>query len=249
MLYAGVCHTDVHYADNSMGHSIFPLVPGHELLGRVSEIGANISKFKVGDNCAVGSYIDCCSDCKQCNTGSEQYCDKGWVPTYNGPKKYGRATGNPDVRTLGGYTSSVTVHENFVFLIPEGMPLERCAPIFCGGVGTYGALKYYGFVGGAKRTVGIVGIGGLGSIGIKIAAALGHEVVAISTNPAKEQLAKEKGANHFVLSSNPESVAAHAGKCDIILNLLSVPHDLKTYIPLLAKSGVLCQMGAVGAPH
>jgi uncharacterized zinc-type alcohol dehydrogenase-like protein len=129
------------------------------------------------------------------------------------------------------------------------MPLELTAPLFCSGVATYGALKHYGFIGGEKRTVGVVGIGGMGTIGIKIAVALGHQVVAISTNPAKEELAKKKGATHFVLSSNPESVAAQAGKCDIILNLLSIPHDLKTYIPLLAKSGILCQMGAVGAPH
>ena len=153
------------------------------------------------------------------------------------------------MRTLGGFTSSVTVHHKFVHSIPEGMPLEFAAPLFCSGVGAYSAFKYYGFIGGEKRTVGIVGIGGMGTIGIKIAAAVGHEVIAISTNPAKEELAKSKGASYFVVSSDPESVAKQAGKCDIILNMLSVPHDLKTYIPLLSKSGVLLQMGAVGAPH
>lgn len=162
---------------------------------------------------------------------------------------YDMVGGDKDLQTFGGYSGSHVVHQHFVCKIPEGLPLEKAAPILCAGITMYDPLRHWGATKGVKMTIGIIGIGGLGTMGIKLAKALGHDVVAISTSADKEQMAREKGATHFCVSTNPDSMNAHKGKCDLILNVVSANHDLNTYMPLLAKSGTLVQMGLAPAPH
>lgn len=185
------------------------MVPGHELLGKVVEVGDKVTKFQVGDQVGVGCFVDACLDCEQCAAGHEQYCMKGMTGTYNAKKQHGRIGGNQDTMTFGGYSGSNVVHEDFVIKIPDGMDITKAAPILCAGITMYSPLKYWNCTEGGK-TVGIVGIGGLGTMGIKLAKALGNEVVAISTSSKKEALAKEKGASAFVVSKDPESIKANA---------------------------------------
>ena len=250
MLYAGICHTDLHYGTNDFGGSKFPLVPGHELLGKVVEVGPDVTKVKVGDYCAVGCMVDSCLDCRWCKDKEEQYCDNGMTMTYSADKKHGRVLGNQSMPTFGGYTGSQVTHEHFIIKVPDTMEMDKVAPILCAAITMYDPLRHWGFLdGGKKKCVGVVGVGGLGTMGIKIAKAAGHEVVAISTSKGKEQMAKDKGADLFVVSTDEESVKACAGKCDIILSTVSANHDLNVYIPLLAKSGNLVQIGAATAPH
>jgi uncharacterized zinc-type alcohol dehydrogenase-like protein len=214
------------------------MVPGHELLGEVTEIGEGVTKFKVGDKVGVGCMVDSCLDCDQCKEDSENYCDT-MTETYGHAKKNSRVLGNKDMKTWGGYSGSNVVHEHFCCRIPEGLPLEKAAPILCAGVTMYDPLSHWGFANGVSRTVGIIGIGGLGTMGIKIAKAMGHTVIAISTTAAKKELAESKGATGFVASKDPESIKAQAGKCNIILNTVAANHDINTYMPLLAKGGVI----------
>jgi len=250
MLYCGICHSDVHTGVNDWGPCNFPFVGGHELLGRVVEVGSKVTKFKVGDAVGVGCFIDACLDCVNCEKGDEQYCLKGMTGTYNGEKKHGRCGGNQETRTAGGYSASHTVHEDFVLKIPDGMDLVKTAPILCAGITMYSPLMHWGAGTGEKKTVGIVGIGGLGTMGIKLAKALGNDVMAISSSAHKEALAKEKGATMFACSRDPESMKANAGKCDLILNTVSASHDINTYLPLLSKGGATCvQLGGVTSPH
>jgi len=250
MLYSGICHSDVHTGKNDWGPCNFPFVGGHELLGRVVEVGSKVTKFKVGDHVGVGCFIDACLGCPNCKKGDEQYCLKGMTGTYNGVKQHGRVGGNQETRTCGGYSASNTVHEDFVIKIPDGMDLTKAAPILCAGITMYSPLNYWGAASGEKKTVGIVGIGGLGTMGIKLAKALGNEVMAISSSNKKEALAREKGATLFASSRDPESMKAQAGKCDLILNTVSATHDINTYIPLLAKGGAtIVQLGGVTTPH
>jgi len=250
MLYCGICHSDVHNVKNEWGPCDFPCVAGHELLGKVTEVGNKVTKFKVGDHVGVGCFVDSCLDCCNCHDGDEQYCLKGVTLTYKGDKKFGRVSGNQETKTMGGYSAANTVHEDFVLKIHEGMDLQKTAPILCAGITMYSPLKHWGAAGDKKMTVGIVGIGGLGTMGIKLAKAMGNDVLAISTSPRKEAMAKEKGADFFVSSKDPEGMKAHAGKCDLILNTVSANHDINTYIPLLAKGkGVLVQLGGVTSPH
>jgi uncharacterized zinc-type alcohol dehydrogenase-like protein len=249
-LYSGVCHTDLHKVKGHFGPgNVYPYVPGHEILGEVTEIGEGVTKFKVGDHVGVGCFVDSCMECEQCEEDYENYCDKGVTETYDHVKKFGRVLGNKDMRTWGGYSGSNVVHEHFCLTIPKDLPVENAAPILCAGITMYDPLQNHGFTTGKSRTVGIVAIGGLGTMGIKIAKALGHTVVAISTTSAKEQLAKDKGATHFVASKDPESIKAMANSCHIILNTVAANHDINTYMPLLKKGGVIVQIGAAPAPH
>jgi uncharacterized zinc-type alcohol dehydrogenase-like protein len=239
VLYSGVCHTDLHKVQGHFGPVTFPYVPGHELLGEVTEIGEGVTKFVVGDHVGVGCFVDSCLECEQCTTDNENYCDKGMTETYDHEKRHGRVLGNPESRTWGGYCGSSVVHEHFCLTIPKSLPLDKAAPILCAGITMWDPLRHWGFTEGKPRTVGIVGIGGLGTMGIKIAKALGHTVVAISTTAAKESLAKEKGATKFAASKDPESMKASAGTCDIILNTVSASHDINVYMPLLKKGGII----------
>ena len=207
MLYAGICHTDLHAGMNHFGDQTYPFTPGHELLGRVVEIGDKVTKVKVGDICAVGCIVDSCLDCSYCGEDSENYCAKGMTGTYGGKKVHGRVGGNPEIKTAGGYSGSNTVHEHFIVKVPEGMDLEKTAPILCAGITMWDPLAHWGFTQeGVKKCVGIVGIGGLGTMGVKLAAALGHEVIAISTSAGKKDLALKKGATGFCVSTDPESI-------------------------------------------
>jgi len=250
MLYCGVCHSDVHTGTNDWGPCNFPFVGGHELLGRVTEVGNMVTKFKVGDIAAVGCIVDSCLDCANCEIGDENYCMKGMTGTYNAKKRHGRVGGNQATFTAGGYSAGHTVHEDFIVKIPKGMILEKTAPILCAGITMYSPLKHWGAAGDKRMTVGIVGIGGLGTMGIKLARALGNDVMAISSSAHKEGLAKEKGATMFACSRDPTSMKSQAGKCDLILNTVSAKHDINMYIPLLKKGGsTIVQLGGVTHPH
>jgi len=249
MLYCGICHTDVHQGGGDWGPSQFPMLPGHELLGRVVEVGPKVTKFKVGENCAVGCFVDSCRDCEMCKDGDENYCLNGMTGTYNGDKKHGRVPGNQDTKTQGGYTCSNVVHEDYVIKIPEGMDLSLTSPILCAGITMYSPLKFYGPKDDKKITVGIIGIGGLGTMGIKLAKALGHTVMAISTSANKEQMAKDKGADLFCASKDEESMKKNAKTCDLILNTVSADHQVSTYMPLMKKNATIVQLGGVIAPH
>lgn len=248
MLFCGICHTDTHQGNNDWGGSKYPMLPGHELLGKVVEVGPKVTKFKVGEACAVGCFVDSCRDCDACKDGDEQYCHNGMTGTYNADKKHGRVPGNQDTKTYGGYSGSNVVHEDYVVKIPEGMDLSLASPILCAGVTMYSPLKYFGPKDDKKITVGVIGVGGLGTMGIKLAKALGHTVMAISTSANKEQMAKDKGADLFCVSKDEESVKKHAKTCDLILNTVSAPHELSTYFPLMKKNASICQLGGVAAP-
>lgn len=244
MMFCGICHSDVHSGLNHLGGAMYPMVPGHELVGIVQEVGTKVTKVKVGDPVGVGCIIDSCLDCNMCAKGDEQYCMKGGsVHTYNDKKKYSHIGGNQESQTFGGYSGSNTVHEHFLLKLPNNIALDKAGPILCAGITLYDPLRHWGATKGVKMTIGIIGVGGLGTMGIKLAKALGHQVVAVSTSASKEQLAKDKGADVFVVSSDNQSVTAAAGTCDLILNTVSGNHDINTYLPLLAKNATIVQLG------
>lgn len=247
VLFCGVCHSDVHVGLNQLGITKWPFVGGHELAGVATHVGANVTKFKVGDRVGVGCISDACLSCSQCKKGDEQYCEPGLTGTYNSVPKYGRiSTGTG--HTLGGYSESITVNEKFMLKIPDGYPMEAAGPIFCAGITLYSPLVHWGARNGGKR-VGIVGIGGLGQMGIRLAAAMGNEVTAISTSSNKEETAKELGATHFIVSTDPAAIKLGAGSLDLILNTVSASHQVSTYLPLLGTNGTIVQIGLVTAPH
>ena len=203
--------------------------------------------MQVGDHVGVGCIVDSCFDCQDCQAGEEHLCEKGMTGTYDGQIKYGRIqTGSG--WTFGGYSCSQTVHQRFVIKVPDGFPLEAAGPVFCAGITMYSPLVYWAADKGGKR-VGIVGIGGLGQMGVRIAKAMGNTVTAISTSPNKEAAAREIGADNFVISTDPASMKEAAGSLDLILNTVSADHNLNTYLPLLAARGVLVQMGVALTPH
>jgi len=249
--FSGICHSDIHLGLNHLTGSIYPMVPGHELAGIVVEVGSKVTKVKVGDKVGVGCIIDSCLECDTCKQGDEQYCEKGGnTHTYSSWKKYGHIGGNPDTQNFGGYSGSNTVHEHFVIKIPDNVPLEKAPSIMCAGITMYEPLRHWGATKpGAKMTIGIIGIGGLGTMGVKEAKALGHTVYAISTSAHKEKMAKEKGADHFVVSTDEESMKANAGKCDLIINTVSAKHEVSHYLGLLKTNGTIVQLGLVPEPH
>jgi len=247
--YCGICHSDLHTALNHLGGCTFPIVPGHELVGVVTETGKDVTKVKVGDKVGVGCFVDACLECGSCKTGDEQYCQNGVTFTYNSIPSHGRVPGNPETQTFGGYSGSVTVQEHFAMKIPDTIPLEKAGPLMCAAITMYDPLRHWGATKGNHMNIGIVGIGGLGTMGIKIAKALGHTVYAISTNPNKKNLATQKGADHFVVSTDPESITANTNKIDLILNSVSAPHKVETYVPLLNSQGTIVQLGLVTEPH
>ena len=249
VLYSGICHSDIHVGTNEFKNCVYPFIPGHEILGRVLEVGSKVTKVKVGDNVGVGVFVDACLNCDMCRDGDENYCMNGMVGTYNGDKKYGRVGGNQTVKTQGGYCESHTVYDHFVMKIPDGLPLDKASPIMCAGITMFSPIKHWGGLDGKKMTIGVVGVGGLGTMGVKIAKAAGHDVVAISTSKNKEAAAKEKGATHFVVSTDPESMATMKGKVNLILATISADHDINHYMTLLAKKGTIVELGLVMKPH
>lgn len=238
ILYCGVCHSDLHTAENDWGWTQYPVVPGHEIVGRVLEVGSGVTKYKVGDNVAVGCMVDSCLSCDQCHHGEEQFCREGMVGTYSGQD---RISGE---LTQGGYSKHIVVREEFVLSVPEGLDLAICAPILCAGITTYSPLRTWN-VGPGSR-VGVIGLGGLGHMAIKIAAAMGAHVTAISRSDKKKQQVLSYGAKDLLVSSDEAAMQAHANQFDVIINTIPVKHDFTPYIPLLDIDGTQVLVGQVG---
>lgn len=239
ILYCGICHSDIHQARNEWGGSIFPMVPGHEIVGRVTAVGDHVKKFKVGDLAGVGCLVDSCRTCPQCVVGDEQFCEGGMIGTYNGIGKDGQPT-------YGGYSKYIVVDESFTLVIPTNLDVKAVAPLLCAGITTYSPLKRWGVTSGQK--VAIVGLGGLGHMGVKLAAAFGADVTVISTSDNKEADAKRLGAHHFVNSRNPDKMKSLAGHFDFILNTVSAPNDYNVLLGLLKTNGSMVLVGAPAEP-
>ena len=248
--YCGICHTDIHFARDEMPGmpTQYPLVPGHEIAGFATKVGKNVKDIKVGDPIGVGCYVDSCYDCVPCKTGNENGCDQFPTFTFGTPAdKFGRIATDTNI-SQGGYSTSMTVPRRFAFTIPKGYPLKSAGPIFCSAITCYTPLKQWGAIKGGKK-VGILGIGGLGQMGIKLAAAMGNEVTAISTSPRKKETALKLGAKNFVVSKDEESMKKAASSLDLIINTVAAPHQISTYLPLLAFRGKIVQLGLVSEPH
>ncbi|MDC0712925.1 NAD(P)-dependent alcohol dehydrogenase [Stigmatella sp. ncwal1] len=240
ILYCGVCHSDLHQARNEWGGSLFPMVPGHEIVGRVARTGSAVKKFKVGDLAGVGCLVDSCRTCGSCKEGLEQYCETGSIQTYNAKEKDGKTL------TQGGYSETIVVDEDFVVSIPANLDLASVAPLLCAGITTYSPLRHWKV--GPGQRVGVVGLGGLGHMGVKLARAMGAHVVVFSHTSRKKQDALRLGAHEVVVSSNPEEMAAHTGKLDFILDTVSANHDVNAYLKLLRRDGNLVLVGAPEKP-
>ena len=248
LAYCGICHTDLHFAMNDLGNTRYPIVPGHELIGTVTEVGKNAASrgFAIGDVVGVGCIVDSCLACKYCASNEEQYCEAGMTMTYGGETKHGRAGPNGQI-TVGGYSTKHIVDSRFAIKIPKGVDdLAACAPLMCAGITLFDPIKAFGVREGMR--VGVAGIGGLGQMGIKIAAALGAEVTAISRTNAKEAKAKAAGAKHFIASSDAEAMKNAAGSLDLILDTVSACHDSEPYAAMLDKKGTLCLLGLQTTP-
>lgn len=240
ILYCGVCHSDIHQVRNEWGGSIYPMVPGHEIVGRVKSVGENVSKFKVGDLAAVGCLVDSCRTCDNCRHGMEQYCRNGSVGTYN---SYERDGVTP---TYGGYSKEIVVHEDFVLKVPGNLPLEGVAPLLCAGITTWSPLRHWNI--GRNHRVGVSGLGGLGHMAVKFAAAFGAEVTMLSTSPKKEADARRLGAHKFLLTTDSQVLKQHRGYFDFIIDTVSAPHDYNALLKLLATNGTLICIGAPPNP-
>ncbi|MDR1888063.1 MAG: NAD(P)-dependent alcohol dehydrogenase [Zoogloeaceae bacterium] len=239
--YCGVCHSDIHQVRSEWAGTLYPCVPGHEIVGRVSAVGARVTGFKAGDLVGVGCIVDSCKHCEDCADGQENYCD-AMIGTYNGP--------TPDApgHTLGGYSQRIVVHERYVLSIrhPEAQ-LAAVAPLLCAGITTYSPLRHWRV--GPGHKVGVVGIGGLGHMGIKLARAMGAHVVAFTTSESKREAAKALGADEVVVSRHSSEMAKYAKNLDFILNTVAAPHNLDAFLTLLKRDGAMTLVGAPAAPH
>lgn len=238
ILYCGVCHSDLHMARNDWNWSNYPIVPGHEIVGRVINVGKKVTRFKAGDHVAVGCMVDSCQECNECHNDLEQYCSKGHTLTYGSPDRIDGKI------THGGYSKHLVAREEFVLNIPEGLDLSRVAPLLCAGITTYSPLRTWN-VGPGSR-VGVIGMGGLGHMAIKLAAGLGAHVTVISRSADKEADAKALGADKFLLSTHDDSMTNSASSFDLIIDTIPVKHDLNAYLPLLVLDGTLVFVGQVG---
>ncbi|MFI2741593.1 NAD(P)-dependent alcohol dehydrogenase [Zhouia sp. PK063] len=237
ILYCGVCHSDIHSVRNDWGGSKYPIVPGHEIIGRVTSIGSDVTKFKEGDLVGVGCMVDSCQHCAACDEGLEQYCENGMVGTYNGKDKH---LGG---HTFGGYSQKVVVDEKFVLRVPENLETKYVAPLLCAGITTWSPLRHWNVKKGDK--VGIIGLGGLGHMGVKFAHALGAHVVMITTSPEKGEDAKKLGADEVLISKDAAQMKAHANSFDFLLNTIPVGHDMNPYIDLLKRDTTMVLVGAI----
>ena len=235
VLYCGVCHSDLHMARNEWGQSIYPLVPGHEIVGRVTAIGSGVKKFKVGDIAAVGVIVDSCRKCAPCKGGEEHFCAEGATLTYAQPDRVDGSI------TMGGYSNNYVVDERFAHKVPANLDLKAVAPLLCAGITTYSPLRHWKV--GPGKKVGIVGLGGLGHMALKFAHSLGAHVVQFTTSAKKIEDAKRLGADEVVVSSNKDAMKAHTGSFDFILDCVSAPHPLDDYLPLLKQDGTLTLVG------
>ncbi|MHA3771315.1 NAD(P)-dependent alcohol dehydrogenase [Verrucomicrobiota bacterium sgz303538] len=240
ILFCGVCHSDLHQARNEWHNTVYPCVPGHEIVGRVTRVGESVTKFKTGDITAVGCMVDSCRTCPNCQAGNEQYCTSFPTFTYNSEDK---VLGGP---TFGGYSTSIVVDEAFVLRVPEGLDLAATAPLLCAGITTYSPLRHWNV--GPGQKVGIVGLGGLGHMGVKFARAFGAHVVLFTTSPGKVEDGLRLGAHEVVISKNEEEMKAHASSFDFILDAVSADHDINAYLSLLKLDGTLCLVGAPEHP-
>ncbi|MGN2436962.1 NAD(P)-dependent alcohol dehydrogenase [Pseudomonas syringae] len=240
ILYCGVCHSDLHTARNEWHNTLYPSVPGHEIVGRVTAVGASVKQFKVGDLAGVGCMVDSCQQCASCAEGDEQYCESGFTGTYNGPVFGGE-------NTLGGYSDKIVVKEKFVLRISHDDNLAAVAPLLCAGITTYSPLRHWKVGPGTK--VGIVGLGGLGHMGVKIAHAMGAHVVLFTTSPDKREDGLRLGADEVIVSRDPAQMATQVNSLDFILNTVAAPHDLDAFLSLLKRDGTMTLVGAPAEPH
>lgn len=241
ILYCGVCHSDLHTARNEWNNTLYPSVPGHEIVGRVTAVGASVEGFKVGDIAGVGCIVDSCRSCSSCGESLEQYCEKGFTGTYNGPLFGGE-------NTYGGYSDSIVVDEKFVLRVSHSEEnLAAVAPLLCAGITTYSPLRQWKV--GPGKKVGVVGLGGLGHMAVKIANAMGAKVVLFTTSPDKKQDALRLGASEVVVSKNRDEMAAHLNSFDFILNTVAAPHDLDAFLALLKRDATMTLVGAPASPH
>ncbi|RYG35121.1 MAG: NAD(P)-dependent alcohol dehydrogenase [Burkholderiales bacterium] len=240
IMFCGVCHSDLHMARNEWGGTVYPVVPGHEILGRVAKVGANVTRFKQGDLVGVGCMVDSCRTCESCKEGLEQYCEVGSTLTYSSPDKH---TGG---WTYGGYSRSVTVDQHFVLSVSEKLNPAAVAPLLCAGITTWSPLRHWKV--GPGQKVGIVGLGGLGHMGVKFAHALGAKVVLFTTSKSKVEDAKRLGADEVVISTDRAQMKAHKNTFNFILDCVSAEHDLNAYLALLKRDGTLCLVGAPEKP-
>ncbi|MGR4975218.1 NAD(P)-dependent alcohol dehydrogenase [Pseudomonas sp. Z3-6] len=237
ILYCGVCHSDIHQARNEWGIAVYPLMPGHEIIGKVTAVGANVTAHKVGDLVGVGCMVDSCRECEACRADLEQYCFEGMTQTYASPD---RVSGG---HTMGGYSDSIVVSEHFVLRIPQTLDPASAAPLLCAGITTYSPLKHYGVKAGDK--VGVLGMGGLGHMGIKFAKAMGAEVTLFTRSASKAEEARRQGADHVIVSTDAEQMAAAAGRFNFLLDTIPVQHDLNPYLDTLHFDGVHIIVGLV----
>ncbi|MBG8554139.1 NAD(P)-dependent alcohol dehydrogenase [Hymenobacter guriensis] len=235
ILFCGVCHSDLHQVRDEWGGSIFPLVPGHEIVGRVTQVGAHVKNFKAGDLAGVGCMVDSCRTCPSCQEGLEQYCEVGMVGTYNGREK---ETGAP---TYGGYSNLIVVDEKYTLRVPDSLPLAGVAPLLCAGITTYSPLRQWNVSPGHR--VGVMGLGGLGHMAVKLAAAMGAEVTVLSTSPDKEADAQALGAHKFVVTKDKAALKSVSNYFDFIINTVSAPLDLSQYVSLLRRDGTMILLG------
>ncbi|MBU0800287.1 MAG: NAD(P)-dependent alcohol dehydrogenase [Alphaproteobacteria bacterium] len=236
ILYCGICHSDTHQARNEWGGSLYPMVPGHEIIGRVHSVGADVKKLKTGQLVGVGCMVDSCRTCASCKDGLEQYCEGGMVVTYNGRDKNGDLT-------FGGYSDHIVTDQDFVLNIPENLDAAAAAPLLCAGITTWSPLRHWKV--GKGHKVGIVGLGGLGHMGVKFAAALGANVVMITTSPEKGADARKLGAHDVLISKDAADMKAHTNSFDFILNTIPVGHDVNPYLALLKRDAAMVIVGAI----
>ncbi|WP_445679068.1 NAD(P)-dependent alcohol dehydrogenase [Radicibacter daui] len=235
--FCGICHSDIHQARDEWGGSIFPMVPGHEIAGVVTAVGAGVTRFKVGDRVGVGCFVDSCGHCPFCESGDDHYCEEGIVQTYNSVGKDGQPT-------MGGYSDKIVVDENYVLRIPDNLPLDAAAPLLCAGITLYSPLRYW--KAGPGKKVAIIGLGGLGHMGVKLAHAMGAEVTVLSQSLSKKEDGLRLGADHFYATSDPETFKKLARSFDLIINTVSAPMDWNQYLTLLKVEGT---MAVVGVPE
>jgi alcohol dehydrogenase (NADP+) len=240
ILFCGVCHSDLHTARNEWANTVYPCVPGHEIIGRVAATGEKAKRFKAGDIVGVGCIVDSCRTCANCRVGFEQYCENTFTGTYNGDDRYLGGV------TMGGYSKTIVVTEHFVLRVPDQRNLAAVAPLLCAGITTYSPLKHWKV--GEGQKVGIVGLGGLGHMGLKLAHAFGAHTALFTTSPGKAEDAKRLGADEVILSKDANQMAKHANSFDFILDCVSAQHDLNAYLNLLRRDGTMVMVGAPENP-
>lgn len=242
ILFCGVCHSDLHFARNEWGFTAYPCVPGHEIVGRVKAVGARVTRFKVGQTVAIGCMVDSCRECAACRDGLENYCEKGSTFTYNSPDKFGAGP-----HTFGGYSTAMTVDQAFVLSVPETLDPAGAAPLLCAGITTYSPLRHWKV--GRGTRVGVVGLGGLGHMALKLAHAMGAEVTLFTTSPGKAEDARRLGAHNIVISRDEAQMGKAANSLDFIVNTVSASHDLNPLVNCLRRDGAMCLVGAPEHPH